>query len=321
MFHLDTDMGVDDGLALLLADKLLAGGFALSTVFGNVPLPVATRNALLFRELLGRNTTLTVVAGADRASDGFSRDARDIHGEDGLGNATSLVDATTLRKISSEPVARLRDATPPANAEVVLVGIGPATNIPRLIDWYGRSAVRRIVLMSGVFFDEGNITPTAEFNAHNDPAALNETLARGIPTTLVPLDVCRKVQITRAAMRSLEKVDHSPVARLVVASHMLYMDHYRAWEGIDGCYPHDALALLVALAPDRFYRLRGTVAVDGSDARRGTMTFTPSASSHVEIVTGGDLKWAREMLADLLDGADARKLHARLAPTADMKVT
>lgn len=316
LFHLDTDMGVDDGLAFLLADKLLSGRFAISTVFGNVPLPVATRNALLFRELLGRSATLSVVAGADRASDGFARDAEEFHGVDGLGNATRLFE-TTLEKISGEPVRRLDAAPTPGETDVVLVGIGPATNIPRLIDLYGRSAVRRIVLMSGVFFDEGNITPLAEFNAYCDPFALSETLARGIPTTLVPLDVCRKVQITRPAMQNLELADHSAVASLIATSHMFYMDRYRAWEGIDGCFPHDALALLVALAPDRFFRLRGSVAVDGTDAARGHTVFTPSASSHVEIVTGGHLKWAREIIADLLGGADAGKLLAYLAPPSN----
>ena len=315
-FHLDTDMGVDDGLAVLLADTLLSGAFVMSTVCGNVPLPVATRNAVLFRELLNRSASLKIFAGAGRASDGFTRDAQQIHGEDGLGEATRLFE-TTLKNISNEPVPSLDDAPPPGKAGVVLAGIGPATNIPRLVDLYGRSTISRIVLMTGVFFDRGNITPVAEFNAYCDPFALRETLALGIPTILVPLDVCRKVQIMRPAMLNFRNVDHSAAASLVAASHMHYMDYYREWEGFDGCFPHDSVAVLAALAPDRFFRLGGSVAVDCTTSGRGRTTFTPTPSSHVEIATGGDLKWARETLGALLGGADRSALRSRLLPATD----
>src|SRR5262245_60804296 len=195
LYHLDTDMGVDDGLALVLADKLFSGSLIVSTVWGNVPVRVATRNALLFRELLCRTATLPVFTGADRALDGFLRDQRRTHGEDGLGDATRSLDLSLLEKISSQKLVRLGDVPPPQGTSVILIGIGPATNIPRVVAWYGHSAVSRIVLMSGAFFDFGNVIPVAEFNAHCNPIALRQTLDLGIPTTLVPLDVCRKVQL------------------------------------------------------------------------------------------------------------------------------
>jgi purine nucleosidase len=303
LYHLDTDMGIDDGLAFVLADTLFSGSFAVSTVFGNVPVNIATRNAMLFRELLRRTTTLPVFAGADRALDGFSCGASHIHGEDGLGGATRSLEKGLLEKISSQNVVRLDEASPPKGSPVILIGIGPATNIPRLVSWYGHSAVERIVLMSGVFFDLGNIIPAAEFNAHCDPFALRETLDLGIPTTLVPLDVCRKVQLSRVAMKAFGEAKDSPLTNLLVNSHMRYMDAYREWEGLDGCYPHDSLTVLAALGPERFFRLRGQVIIECTPLERGRTTFRPAASSHVEIVTGGELKWAREILAHLLKGA------------------
>jgi inosine-uridine nucleoside N-ribohydrolase len=309
LYHIDSDMGVDDGLAVVLANRLLRDPLVLSTVFGNVPLEVATRNALLFRELMGRTTTLPVFRGAERAADGFWRDARHVHGEDGLGNATRSVDPRLLERISREVAPRLGVGQAPSGAPVIIIGIGPATNIPRLVDWYGRSAVSRIVLMTGTFFDRGNIIPTAEFNAHCDAAALKETLALGIPTLLVPLDVCRKVQIMRAAMIGFKEADTSALASLVVGSHMRYMDSYLEWEGLDGCFPHDSLAVLGALEPERFFRLRGRVAVELAPERGRTM-FVPDESSHIEVATGGELKWARETLARLLQGGLARRIAA-----------
>ncbi len=295
-------MGVDDALALVLAAKLFADSLAVSTVWGNVPVSVATRNALLFRELLQRPRTLPIFTGADRALDGFSRETPLTHGEDGLGDATQSLELGLLEKISSQNPARLGDTPPPQGTPVTLIGIGPATNIPRIVAWYGHSAVARIVLMSGVFFDFGNANPAAEFNAHCDPLALRQTLDLGIPTTLVTLDVCRKVQFSRTALEALKNLDRSPLANLIANSHLRYIDAYREWEHLDGCYPHDALAVLAAFAPERFFKLRGEVTIACSPPARGQTTFKPIASSHIEIVTGCELKWVREFLAQFLDG-------------------
>ena len=295
-------MGVDDGLALAVANELLPDLSALSTVFGNVPVAVATRNALLFRELLGRANNLELFEGASRASDGYFCDARHIHGEDGLGNTTSSLNEDLLRKLANTPVGKLIEAIPKKSEQVTLIGIGPATNIPKLVSSYGVSSIERIVLMSGAFFDVGNIVPYAEFNAHCDPFALQDTLSLGIPTILVPLDVCRKVQLSRAAVIAFGEVEKTPLASLIASSHMGYMDFYREWEDIDGCFPHDSLAVLVALAPEQFFSVRGRVKVETTLSARGKTTVELDQTSHVEIVTGGKLKWAREALARCLRG-------------------
>jgi inosine-uridine nucleoside N-ribohydrolase len=300
MYHIDTDMGVDDGLALLLADRVLASVAALSTIFGNVPVDVATRNALIFRALLGHTQSWPILQGAARAVDGTLRNAIQVHGEDGMGGAIHAVDPALLAQISEQHVARLADPPPARSGKVTLIGLGPATNIPDLVAWYGKSAVARIVLMSGVFFDNGNITPMAEFNAFCDPHALRATLGLGIPVTLVPLDVCRKVVLPRAMIAAFGQAGTTLLTALLCDSHLKYMDFYRSSDAIDGCFPHDSIAVLAAMMPDRFYRLSGTVEVDCAGARRGRTSIALSGRTQVEIVTGGDLKWVREVLAGVL---------------------
>jgi inosine-uridine nucleoside N-ribohydrolase len=107
-------------------------------------------------------------------------------------------------------------------------------------------------------------------------------------------------------MEAFGGADKSIIANFVANSHMHYMDFYREWEGIDGCFPHDSLAVLAALEPERFFRLRGQVLVEVDSPKRGQTTFLPAASSHIEVVTGGELKWAREVLARLLEGKQLR---------------
>ncbi|MGH6981038.1 MAG: nucleoside hydrolase, partial [Stellaceae bacterium] len=262
---------------------------------GNVSVATATRNALVFRALLP-GARFDVAAGADRALDGHRAGASQVHGEDGLGGAAKTLDRRLLRFIAATEVKPL-DAVKTGQGKVTIIGIGPATNIPRLVARYGKNNVARIVLMSGAFFDPGNITPHAEFNAYSDPLALRRVLALGVKVTFVPLDLCRKIVLTRATVRSYLKTSRSRVVRLLVESHMAYMDHYIAWEGLDGCFPHDAIAVLAAWRPERFHRVPGRVSVETKGARRGKTMLVPDRGSPIDVAMGGDLKWVRDFLA------------------------
>jgi purine nucleosidase len=297
-YHIDTDMGVDDGLALVHAHHLFGETLvAVSTVFGNVALPGATKNALIFRELL--QSSWPVISGAARPADDFVQHATDVHGNDGLGGATHALDAAFLQRLPDAADAALASFRPPDRPgdTIRIIGLGPATNIPVLVERYGAKNVERIVLMSGVFLDVGNITPSSEFNAYCDPDALRTTLELGIPVTMVPLDVCRKVQLSRSILSSYLQHEPSELTRLVVASHMSYMNFYREFEGIDGCFPHDTLAVLVAFRPDWFFQVSACVTVDGAGSSRGKTSLRFDPSSHVSVVTGGTLKHVRGLLS------------------------
>ena len=308
LYHIDTDMGVDDGLALFLADRLLGNIHAVSTVFGNVSVETATRNALIFRHLLGRTDTWPILRGAACATDGFTCDAKDVHGTDGLGGATGRLDPVLLAHIAASQTHVLKDASAPSGSKVTLIGLGPATNIPDLLAAYGRQAIERIVLMSGVYFDVGNITPFAEFNAYCDPFALRAIFGLGVPLTIVPLDITRKVMLPRDVMAAFGGRDTSPLATLIAGSHAQYMDFYRDREAIAGCFPHDAITILAALAPDVFYSTTLEIEVDCSDAKRGRTTPILAGRKGVDVLTGGRLKWVREAISDLLQSGSAGSL-------------
>lgn len=297
-YHIDTDMGVDDGLALVFAKHLLGDKLtAISTVFGNVPVDIATRNARVFRRLLGY--AFPIFAGAARASDGFVRHASDVHGIDGLGGATKDLPAHFLHDIRNDPDAisiGLVGDVARAAGTTVIIGLGPATNIPGLVAHYGAANIEQIVLMSGVVFDVGNITPFAEFNAYCDPDALRETLGLGIPVTLIPLDVCRKVQLARQTVLSYLKQNPAQLTRLVVNSHMAYMDFYRESEGIDGCFPHDTLAVFAAIKPEWFSLIPAYVVVETAGDSRGRTLIRQNDLSSVSVAMGGSLKYTRELL-------------------------
>jgi len=86
---IDTDTGSDDAIALLMAlSEKDTEVLALTTVFGNVNLAQATRNALISCEVAGVN--VPVYPGMDRPLVRERIEAIHVHGNDGLGDAGVL---------------------------------------------------------------------------------------------------------------------------------------------------------------------------------------------------------------------------------------
>jgi len=300
--HIDTDGGTDDALALLVAARLPGVEIiAVSTIFGNVPVETATRNVLLMRAL--EHQTWPVAVGAAAAADGFQGGATRMHGQDGLGGCVSnlpVAAVEALPEIDALPTLSANHWLP-EDGPVVLLGLGPATNIPLIVERYGAARIARIVLMSGAIFDVGNVTPAAEFNAWCDPAGLAEVLGLGLPVTLVPLDLTRKIQLSRHVANAWAEasVSQDMSVGLVVAAHQHYMDMYMQFEGIDGCVPHDLLAVLVACWPERFYTVAGDIRVEMEGPSRGLTALKADTQSSTCVATGGRLKWVRDGLRTL----------------------
>lgn len=296
---IDSDGGADDMLALLMASRLCPQRIAgVSAVFGNVPVEQAARNIAYTLTLGGLVPLPPVGLGAASAADGFRRFALDVHGEDGLGRARKVQPAEPhFEALTLEAYAKAVLARQPPDTQFEILAIGPATNVPQLVELIGPSRISRIVIMAGVLLDRGNITEHAEFNAYNDPQALADVIASSIPVTLVPLDVCRKVILTRRSIAGFYTTTLNEYLRPLQAALDDYADGYEKWEGIDGCFPHDSIALLTLLYPSRFSFLDARVKIYISGDYRGDTTLScESSAPPVKIVFGGDLKWVRETI-------------------------
>ena len=128
---LDCDPGTDDAFAIMLA--ALHPGIellAVSTVNGNVALPNTTENALRVLDHIGAR--VPVFVGADRPL--VRPDlpiSRDVLSVDNPKFQLPLLDlpASTSPVAEGPAVRMLIDALDPANADVVLVAVGPMTNV------------------------------------------------------------------------------------------------------------------------------------------------------------------------------------------------
>jgi inosine-uridine nucleoside N-ribohydrolase len=247
---IDTDAGVDDALAILLAlawpDVRI---MAITTVHGNVPVEAATRNVGEILRVAGGRAT--VAQGCSVPLDGAPVSAARVHGADGLGGWCETLPAAPL-PVGDMPAQQLIPALARQfPGEITLITIGPLTNAAAAIreDPAGFRMLRRVVTMGGTVWAPGNITAVAEFNFFADPQAAREMVGCGVPLLLVGLDVTTRVVLTCERLRKLLAGRSDLKARFLRCICGQLFSFYRGLSGAEIFYMHDPLAVGVALDP------------------------------------------------------------------------
>ena len=263
---IDCDPGTDDAIALWLALASPELDVRLVTaVGGNVGLDRTLANARAVVSLAGRD--IPVVAGADRALCRPFADAAYVHGGNGLAGVALPEGRPATPGIAADAIRDLLRAAP--SRAVTLIGLGPATNLGLVFATEPPLAERvaEIVLMTGAVA-EGNVTPSAEFNAWNDPEALAIVLAAGAPVTLATLDVTGQALCTETEIAALDATGRGACGRAATAIWRAVQPSRRS--GGRGHEQHDACAVAWAVGLDLFESVPVSAAVDcGEGVGRG----------------------------------------------------
>ncbi|MGY2080592.1 nucleoside hydrolase [Modestobacter sp. SYSU DS0657] len=302
---IDTDPGIDDALAVLLALASPEVDLRLvTTVHGNVGLAQTTENALRVLHLAGRSDVPVAAGARDPLVVPVPRRAGHVHGEAGLGG----VDLPPS-PVGADPrpaVVALAELLLSSEQPVTVAAIGPLTNLALLLAVYPDAAARigRLVVMGGSAARGGNVTAAAEFNVWADPEAAAVVLGAGLPTVLVGLDVTLPTVLTGAGIARFAAA--GPVGAQAAAILRQYLDHARDAYGTDGVVVHDALALTEAIVPGTLSTVRRDLVVDtGPGAGRGQTLVdrrAPStAPSAVAVAEGVDSAAAVEFLVGRLE--------------------
>lgn len=269
---IDTDPGIDDALAILLARASPEIQLeALTITHGNVTVEKGTRNALAVLELLGA-THIPVAKGCSLPLVGPLLASDHVHGKSGLGTA-KLPDPKT-KPVAQHAVDYLIERFLNEPGEISLFAIGPLTNVALAIRKEPRfvSAVRELVIMGGSIREGGNVTPQAEFNIFADPHAAHIVFHSGIPITLIPLDVTHKTMLYLEQIDRLKPIQ-SPISRFIVESTSDYVHFTESKTGIPGCALHDPLTLATFIAPELLTLEKHYVDVDISGGVSQGSTF------------------------------------------------
>jgi purine nucleosidase len=260
---IDTDPGIDDAVAILIA---LAAPEALEVlgivgVAGNLPLALTERNARRVCELAGR-ADIPVYAGCARPMLRPLATAELIHGA--TARERLLLPEPTMALRPEHGVDYLIETVRGEKAgAITLCALGPLTNIAMTLvkapEVAGRIA--ELVIMGGACFELGNVTPAAEFNIYVDPHAAAIVLASGIPITMMPLDVTHQLLTTpprRAALRALGNRCGQAAAALLAS----FEKKRRSKVGTPARALHDPAVIAYLLRPTLFNGREVNVAIE-----------------------------------------------------------
>jgi len=243
---IDTDPGVDDALALLMAfndrDHQLLG---LTIAAGNVGLRHTVANALKLCDIAG--VDVPIYAGCPVPLVHAAEDAAYVHGMDGFGD-TGYTPSTRQVEAEHAALAIIRISKEHAG-KLLLVTLGPLTNLALALrldpELPGR--IHRLVVMGGAVTGQGNTSIPAEFNIAFDPEAA-DIVFRAFPAfDLVDWEAVVRHGFLHTEFEAwLARGDHRAKFYGGISRKT------REWsEGKRGAHWHsaDALAMAAALAP------------------------------------------------------------------------
>jgi inosine-uridine nucleoside N-ribohydrolase len=243
---LDTDPGVDDAMAILLALNAPQIDLkAITVVPGNVTAQQGLINALQIVSLSGR-CNVPVAAGAQRYLSPKFITGEVFHGRNGIGNI-ALPPATCEpdHRVASDLIVELVHKYP---HQLTLVAVGPETNLALAImrDPSIVPLVKRVVLMAGSL-DHGNTNAAAEMNVFYDPEAAQIVFDAGWPITMVDLLMGEQTAMTMQDINQLAAT-HGPQNDFAVQL-LRFRYHGKEKSSHPGAVLYDPLAVAVAMDP------------------------------------------------------------------------
>ncbi|MEP7729612.1 nucleoside hydrolase [Marinomonas primoryensis] len=278
---IDTDPGIDDAMAIFFAFQApQLDVLGLTTTFGNVPVELATQNAISLTEIAKVNVPVAQGVSvpfviAPRPHPDF------VHGKDGFGNINWP--APKGKAITKSAAQFIVDTVREFPGEVTIIALGPLGNLAAalILDPEVANLVDEVVLMGGTAIEYGNVSPVAEANIMNDPHAADAVFTAAWQVTMIGLDVTHQVLLDNSILERIKAA--SPVEGGFLydcAQH--YINFYSSRFDMDGCYFHDASTIAYVMDPSIFGVELGAVRVSCEGIGIGQTIFAPQGMEFPE---------------------------------------
>ncbi len=266
---IDTDPGVDDAMAILMAlASPTLDVLALTSIFGNAATSTTTKNALTILDVAGRHDIPVAEGAHEPIASAYLGPVPQVHGENGLGGSmVAEPDRSASDLSATELIYTTARARP---GDVTLLALGPLTNLavalqahPDLVD-----LVDEVVVMGGNALVPGNATPVAEANVNNDPEAADLVFGASWTVTMVGLDVTHQINLSGASIDQITAAA-TPESRLLAEALPAYRTFFETTNGTDGIYVHDPATVAYLLEPDIFTTESWPIRVETESFSRG----------------------------------------------------
>ena len=301
---IDTDPGIDDAMAIhqAFADPRLHV-LGLTTIFGNVSTPMATRNALRLVEMAAYPAA--VAHGAERPLVREGAPPADfVHGAEGFGTVPPAEPKGKADDRSAAVfLAEMAAAHP---GEIIICAVGPLTNLALALT-HDPDIVRNVhsvVVMGGSVARHGNVSDCAEANIWGDPDAADAVFAADWNVTMVGLDVTEKTRCEPEDFARLAK--NSPeIGGFLNEAVDFYFDFHVPKTKYRCCFMHDPSAIMAITDPAffGFEELPLEVVTSGDEMGR-TKRYAGTDRRLVKAAMTVDSDAARDRFLTVLDSAD-----------------
>ena len=243
---IDTDPGIDDAFAILLAlNSPELKVEALTVVSGNVESAQGLENALQILSLAGR-CDVPITAGAQHPLNQKLITAQFWHGKNGLAGvelpaSKCKADARFGPDLIIETIHKYPH-------EITLIPVGPLTNVALAVskDPSIVPLVKDVVIMGGSI-SGGNVNGAAEANIYGDPEAASIVFNAGWVVTMIGSDVGERTLITRKELAQLQP-QHGPESDFVFKLADFYLTRSEK-SGYSGAAMYDPLAVATVIEP------------------------------------------------------------------------
>ncbi len=252
-FWIDTDTASDDAVAILMALRWPeVNVIGISTVAGNVPIEMCSRNARYTVELCGKDTP--VYDGADKPLLRKPYWAYFFHGTDGMGGMNYPEPKRPPESIHA--VEALIRVLRKQDEKITLVTLGPLTNIAMALRIAPdlKDKINSCVIMGGAANTVGNITPAAEYNIWVDPEAARLVYHSGLPLVQVGWELCRgDANLLEEDIQYIRNMD-SVYGHFAIDCNRQAIQTNCEWLGDPGLPLPDPVAMAIALDPSIIIR-------------------------------------------------------------------
>jgi len=310
---IDTDPGIDDAMAIHYASAHPAIELVgLTTVFGNVFVEQATRNALFLKEQTLDNFDVVEGAGTPLEMPP-NPPSHYVHGDEGLGDMPAP--QVSLSADSRDTSQYIYDICASRPNEVVLCPVGPLTNIARLVREKPAivSLVKRLVIMGGAVWADGNVTPHAEANIWNDPHAADIVFSADWEIDLIGLDVTQKITCTQADFDRIA-ASAPEIGGFLAEISEFYIKFYHSVQNRYVCVMHDPTALVAITDRELFSFKKAPLSVTLSGEKIGkSYADAPSGRREINVCVDANIDAVRKRFLDICSQADTIKAGRKLS--------
>ncbi len=276
---IDLDPGIDDAFALIVAlNTPIFNIKMLSSVSGNVPLKIATKNLLHLLEI--SKLSIPVYMGAKKPLKGKAHHATEIHQKTGLGNYTFNGNITRALKNSVEAMYQTLISSP---KKISLVALGPLTNIALLFKKHPEvlKKIKEFIFMGSSIYGKGNVTDFAEFNTFCDPHALKFIIDLNIPMTIIPMELGQQKYFSPAKINKIKSLNKAgEILEKMFSGYNLLPGEVSKTGSITN---HDLCAIAYAFDKTIFKTQKSKITVSLNKKTYGQTFITPHKNGNVTL--------------------------------------